>query len=712
MHFISWYLILVILLPASTFSRDEEQETAWKNQIVFPDEEFQSWTSPAYVKFTIITKAGFDPNTVYFQDCRQYEYHYEFALEHLEPFIGMTLDEFDEVTLHSEGQQAVLGAVIIAPWAEPPINEYGIQLVRNDPYSREEIVDLFNKVKSSITADSGVTAYYFPTYEQYAVARQNRDWFRNQGVPIGSAAQWIEGNVGYSNGWSLGVLKFFAGNEIQAAFTDGKLLPEDILLTDGVPAEIPPVAGVISLSPSTPNSHVAILARAKAVPFVYLAVAEDASLARSLVGRNAYLAVSSDSYQSSYTVELFDIENLNEQEKASLLALKQDSPIKIQPMMQLGQLWADTNNLSPSDIGYFGGKASNFGILRQAIPDNSPEAMAFSFDLWNAVLNETLPSFTPMILAPGGHALFWADDDPEQGPYHVGFKLSKSGEDLALFDTDGQTLIDGLSFGPQQNDTSYGRSADGADQWQFFKNPSPGQANSQAFAGNGLVINEFMADNETTIQDPVEADEYPDWIELYNGSGDTIILNGLFLSDDFNNPTKWEIRPAVTSTTLRGEIDQRLLKYKTYPPEDMRGLSLELAAIRNLLKNPQITCFDLGLKNAVIDAIESFGFNPYEKIRFRSSTNVEDSDQFTGAGLYDSYSGCLADDLDEDDSGPCACDDSDNRESGVFEAIRKVFASFYNDNAFLERLKYGVNESDVGMALLVHNSFPDEIELA
>jgi hypothetical protein len=91
---------------------------------------------------------------------------------------------------------------------------------------------------------------------------------------------------------------------------------------------------------------------------------------------------------------------------------------------------------------------------------------------------------------------------------------------------------------------------------------------------------------------------------------------------------------------------------------------------------------------------------------------VEDSDQFTGAGLYDSFSGCLADDLDDDDSGPCACDPAESKERGVFRAIRRVFASFYNDNAFLERLKHDVNEAQVGMALLVHHSFPDQIELA
>ena len=48
----------------------------------------------------------------------------------------------------------------------------------------------------------------------------------------------------------------------------------------------------------------------------------------------------------------------------------------------------------------------------------------------------------------------------------------------------------------------------------------------------------------------------------------------------------------------------------------------------------------------------------------------------------------------------------------MFRAMRKVYASFYNLNAYLERLRHGVDESEVGMALLVHHSFPDEIEAA
>ena len=61
-------------------------------------------------------------------------------------------------------------------------------------------------------------------------------------------------------------------------------------------------------------------------------------------------------------------------------------------------------------------------------------------------------------------------------------------------------------------------------------------------------------------------------------------------------------------------------------------------------------------------------FNPQRKIRFRSSTNVEDSEQFVGAGLYDSYSGCLADERDTDATGPSACDAAEPKERGVFRA--------------------------------------------
>jgi len=52
-----------------------------------------------------------------------------------------------------------------------------------------------------------------------------------------------------------------------------------------------------------------------------------------------------------------------------------------------------------------------------------------------------------------------------------------------------------------------------------------------------LVINEFMADNESTVTD--QDGEYDDWIELYNNGTTAILLAGYYLSDDASEPDQW-----------------------------------------------------------------------------------------------------------------------------------------------------------------------------
>jgi len=53
-----------------------------------------------------------------------------------------------------------------------------------------------------------------------------------------------------------------------------------------------------------------------------------------------------------------------------------------------------------------------------------------------------------------------------------------------------------------------------------------------------VAINEFMADNESTVADP--DGEYDDWIELFNNTSGAISLAGYYLSDDAENLIKWE----------------------------------------------------------------------------------------------------------------------------------------------------------------------------
>jgi len=82
---------------------------------------------------------------------------------------------------------------------------------------------------------------------------------------------------------------------------------------------------------------------------------------------------------------------------------------------------------------------------------------------------------------------------------------------------------------------------------------------------------------------------------------------------------------------------------------------------------------------------------PGQRVRFRSSSNVEDLAGFNGAGLY------LSEGIEADE----AITDMD-------DAIRTVWASMWNDRGFAEREYYSVDQAQVAMAVLVHPGFPSE----
>ena len=58
-----------------------------------------------------------------------------------------------------------------------------------------------------------------------------------------------------------------------------------------------------------------------------------------------------------------------------------------------------------------------------------------------------------------------------------------------------------------------------------------------------LFVNEFMADNDSTIAD--ENGDYDDWIEIYNGDENEVWLGDKFLTDDLDEPDKWAM-PDIT----------------------------------------------------------------------------------------------------------------------------------------------------------------------
>ncbi len=140
----------------------------------------------------------------------------------------------------------------------------------------------------------------------------------------------------------------------------------------------------------------------------------------------------------------------------------------------------------------------------------------------------------------------------------------------------------------------------------------------------------------------------------------------------------------LKNNNIQSFIDE-LLDNETFKTnQEYRKEKLE--ELRNMIKQAPI---DPNLVELVRNRIENF--KDFYAYRFRSSTNAEDLEFFSGAGLYDSYSA------------------KKNHETKTIEnAIRKVWASLWNFRAFEEREYYKIDQRSVAMGILVHRSFPNE----
>lgn len=106
--------------------------------------------------------------------------------------------------------------------------------------------------------------------------------------------------------------------------------------------------------------------------------------------------------------------------------------------------------------------------------DLSLDGLYMTDDLGEPLLHP-LPALT---VPAGGYLLLWADKEDALGDYHLPFALEKDGEELGLsyIDDGGEpVLLDGVAFGAQEADVSWGRIPDGGE-WSTMT-PTPGTEN-------------------------------------------------------------------------------------------------------------------------------------------------------------------------------------------------------------------------------------------
>lgn len=142
--------------------------------------------------------------------------------------------------------------------------------------------------------------------------------------------------------------------------------------------------------------------------------------------------------------------------------------------------------------------------------------------------------FPDLVLEAGEVVTVWCDNELMEGELHAPFRLSADGEEVGLYNQD-TTSLDYVRYGAMADDIAIGRFPNGHGPFKTLI-PTFSGLNVNSVQPS-LVINEYQAENVSTADD--QWGEFADWIELYNGSSQSINLEGYFLSDRIGDPTQF-----------------------------------------------------------------------------------------------------------------------------------------------------------------------------
>jgi hypothetical protein len=162
----------------------------------------------------------------------------------------------------------------------------------------------------------------------------------------------------------------------------------------------------------------------------------------------------------------------------------------------------------------------------------------------------------------GGHLRIWADGyDSKPGlalkrpywnyysfvtrSYHTNFKLSADGEQVGLFTPSG-TLIDGVTFGVQQDDISLGRYPDGGGTWGYFGEATAGTTNRAPQLGQNV---HSAPDVVISPAEPLFVDESVT-VTLSAGAGASAIRYTLDSSQPHSSSLLYTNAFSVSTTTV------------------------------------------------------------------------------------------------------------------------------------------------------------------
>lgn len=179
----------------------------------------------------------------------------------------------------------------------------------------------------------------------------------------------------------------------------------------------------------------------------------------------------------------------------------------------------------------------SYGCHSDFIEIYNPSDTPISLDGWflsDSSSNLTKWSFPNISIASKQYiVIFLSGQDSTESELHASFGINPE-EEIVLFDGNSKKysvfhlpdiLISDISVGPGN---------------AYYRFPSPGFANTAEI--NDIAHIGYYFDDDVYISEVYAFGDELDWVEIYNGSGDSIDLSGWHLTDDLDDPMKFEFK--------------------------------------------------------------------------------------------------------------------------------------------------------------------------
>lgn len=330
-------------------------------------EDFPGAIGIREVKFMIDVAAG----EVFFVNQNRHAFHYQFALAGMD-YQG-TNAQFSADTYFRDSRRFLAGSVLAHDNVDID-NELGVYTIEfwpTDPVKSFH-VDLAVEYVTQAMPFISDRFFYHPSSEtQRDLYTQEIDAYAAAGIPV-IQTEDLFGNQTFAplnHGVGYGRLRVVNGSY------GVPLSPRDVVIFENIPNDLTHVAGVISVEPQTPLSHVNLRAKQNDTPNAYIRDALLDTEVLGLIGKNVRFEVINDTYTLREATET-EVEEHFDQIRPV------EQQIAVRDLSRTAIVTLD--NLRNADQSAYGAKAANLGELASLLPDAQvPDGFAIPFAFYD-----------------------------------------------------------------------------------------------------------------------------------------------------------------------------------------------------------------------------------------------------------------------------------------------------------------------------------------